>query len=109
MITLSLTLRKHSCHITSGYQQEQWQERVRGTLQALRHPIVFLEPFVSVVIVANAILTGFQTDPQYRTWPGWIYVEMSFATVLMFETWLFILHCLILKTWFKCSSNLYFL
>ena len=103
---------------------------------------MFLEPFVSVVIVANAILTGFQTDPQYRslrnqfrspcmasdrdqdfsvspainycraapdrTWPGWIYVEMSFATVLMFETWLFILHCLIIKTWFKCSLDLRF-
>ncbi|CAE7739884.1 Cacna1a [Symbiodinium pilosum] len=52
------------------------------------HPIMYLEPFVAIVILANGIVTGFQTDPLYRDWPGWIYVELAFAFFLLSEIFL---------------------
>ncbi|CAE7569889.1 unnamed protein product [Symbiodinium pilosum] len=30
-------------------------------------------------------MIGFQTDPQYRDWSGWVYVEMVFALFLVLE------------------------
>jgi len=49
------------------------------------HPLIFIEPFVAVLIVANGIMIGFQTDPQYENWSGWIYLEVIFAAVLVME------------------------
>ena len=49
------------------------------------HPIMYLEPFVALIIFANGVMVGFQTDPQYKHWPGWIYVEIVFAMFLVAE------------------------
>lgn len=49
------------------------------------HPLIFIEPFVAILIVANGIMIGFQTDPQYENWTGWIYLEVIFAVVLILE------------------------
>ncbi|CAJ1342874.1 unnamed protein product [Effrenium voratum] len=49
------------------------------------HPLIFIEPFVAVLIVANGIMIGFQTDPRWEDWSGWIYLELVFAAVLIFE------------------------
>ncbi|CAE7327233.1 Cacna1c [Symbiodinium natans] len=49
------------------------------------HPIMYLEPFVALIIFANGVMIGFQTDPQYKDWPGWIYVEMIFAMLMLAE------------------------
>eukprot|EP00913_Durusdinium_trenchii_P007635 g7172.t1 len=43
------------------------------------------EPFVAVLILANGIMIGFQTDPRYEDWDGWIYLEVIFAVVLIME------------------------
>lgn len=40
------------------------------------HPLIFIEPFVAVLILANGIMIGFQTDPRYEDWDGWIYLEV---------------------------------
>eukprot|EP00913_Durusdinium_trenchii_P028682 g26898.t1 len=34
--------------------------------------LMYLEPFVAILIVANGIMIGFQTDPEYADWPGQI-------------------------------------
>ncbi|CAJ1415897.1 unnamed protein product, partial [Effrenium voratum] len=31
------------------------------------------------------VMIGFQTDPLYRSWPGWTYLEIMFATFLVIE------------------------
>ncbi|CAE7946718.1 CAC [Symbiodinium sp. KB8] len=77
------------------------------------HPLIFIEPFVAVLIIvsrpfqratgwdfragarslalpsvfaeANGIMIGFQTDPGYEDWGGWIYLEVVFAAVLVVE------------------------
>jgi len=49
------------------------------------HPLIFIEPFVAILIVANGIMIGFQTDPSYENWSGWIYLEIMFAFVLIIE------------------------
>ncbi|CAE7331832.1 CAC [Symbiodinium sp. CCMP2456] len=49
------------------------------------HPLIFIEPFVAVLIIANGIMIGFQTDPLYEDWGGWIYLEVVFAVVLVVE------------------------
>ena len=36
---------------------------------APRHPIMYLEPIVAILIVGNGVMIGFQTDPRYRTCP----------------------------------------
>ena len=43
------------------------------------HPIMYLEPLVAVLIIGNGIMIGFQTDPNYKDWDGWVYIEMVFA------------------------------
>jgi len=48
-------------------------------------PIMYLEPFVAILIVANGVMIGFQSDPSYQDWPGWIYVEIAFAVCLVME------------------------
>ena len=46
---------------------------------------VLLEPLVACVIIANGIMIGFQTDPEYRDWDGWIWIETAFALFLIAE------------------------
>ncbi|CAJ1379020.1 unnamed protein product, partial [Effrenium voratum] len=46
---------------------------------------LLIEPLVAVLIVANGVMIGFQTDPLYRSWPGWTYLEIMFATFLVIE------------------------
>ena len=43
------------------------------------HPIMYLEPLVAILIVGNGIMIGFQTDPSYKEWNGWVYFEIGFA------------------------------
>jgi len=52
------------------------------------HPLMYLEPFVAVLILANGIMIGFQTDPLYQDWEGWVYLELAFAIVLLLEIFL---------------------
>jgi len=49
------------------------------------HPIMYLEPFVAFSILANAVAIGFQADPVYRDWQGWMAVEGAFVTFLLIE------------------------
>eukprot|EP00439_Symbiodinium_sp_Y106_P086151 s312_g31.t1 len=59
------------------------------------HPLLLLEPFVAVLIVANGVMIGFQTDPAYQDsrrwccldqdWHGWAYFEAAFASFLLLE------------------------
>ena len=54
---------------------------------SLRHPLMLVESVVSLLIVANAIMhlvvssrscsprMGFQLDPRWEDWQGWIYFE----------------------------------
>ena len=32
------------------------------------HPVVYLEPVVAVLIIANGVMIGFQTSPQFELW-----------------------------------------
>ncbi|CAE7686685.1 CACNA1S, partial [Symbiodinium sp. KB8] len=49
------------------------------------HPLLYIEPFVGILIVANGIMIGFQTDPLYEDWSGWTYIETTFAVILLIE------------------------
>jgi len=49
------------------------------------HPLMYVEPLVAVLIVANGVMIGFQTDPFYEIWEGWAYVELGFALFLFLE------------------------
>ncbi|CAE7302673.1 CACNA1S [Symbiodinium natans] len=47
------------------------------------HPLLLLEPFVALLIVANGIMTGVQTE--LENWDGWLYFELVFTTALLLE------------------------
>ncbi|CAE7893516.1 unnamed protein product, partial [Symbiodinium microadriaticum] len=47
--------------------------------------LMYLEPFVGFLILANGILIGLQTDPTFEDWPHWVYVEMVFNFFLVLE------------------------
>ena len=47
--------------------------------------LMYMEPLVAIMIVANGIMIGFQTDPRYEAWSGWIYFESIFAAFLLLE------------------------
>jgi len=47
--------------------------------------LMYMEPFVAILIVANGLMIGFQTDPSYESWNGWIYFEMVFGFFLVLE------------------------
>ncbi|CAE7800346.1 unnamed protein product [Symbiodinium sp. CCMP2456] len=49
------------------------------------HPLMYIEPFIALMILANGIVIGFQTDPSYQNWEGWIYLETAFAVLLVLE------------------------
>ncbi|CAE7208612.1 unnamed protein product [Symbiodinium sp. KB8] len=50
--------------------------------------LMYLEPFVGFLILANGILIGLQTDPTFEDWPHWVYVEMVFNFFLVLEVML---------------------
>ncbi|CAE7830626.1 Cacna1e, partial [Symbiodinium microadriaticum] len=47
--------------------------------------LFYIEPVVCMLILVNGILIGFQTDPRFEHWPGWPYVELAFAILLVLE------------------------
>ncbi|CAE7737295.1 Cacna1c [Symbiodinium sp. CCMP2592] len=47
--------------------------------------LMYMEPFVGFLILANGILIGLQTDPTFEDWPHWVYVEMVFNFFLVLE------------------------
>lgn len=49
------------------------------------HPLMYVEPFVALLIVANGIMIGFQTEPTYQVWDGWPIIECVFAGFLVLE------------------------
>ncbi|CAE6964861.1 unnamed protein product [Symbiodinium natans] len=49
------------------------------------HPLLLIEPLVALLIVANGVMIGFQTDPAYEDWGGWVYLEAAFAGSLVLE------------------------
>eukprot|EP00439_Symbiodinium_sp_Y106_P005727 s1252_g1.t1 len=59
------------------------------------HFLLYLEPLIALIIVANGICIGIQTDPTYENWHGWLYVELGFVTGLSLEliTRILILGC----------------
>eukprot|EP00434_Breviolum_minutum_P039084 symbB.v1.2.034690.t2/scaffold4523.1/size38513/6 len=46
------------------------------------HPLMYLEPFVGLLIIGNGVMIGFQTDPLFEEWPGWVW---SFTAILILE------------------------
>ncbi|CAJ1397974.1 unnamed protein product [Effrenium voratum] len=50
------------------------------------HPLMYVEPFVAILIVLNGVMIGFQTDPVFEEWGGWIYLEITFSSFLVIET-----------------------
>eukprot|EP00439_Symbiodinium_sp_Y106_P061816 s517_g9.t1 len=50
--------------------------------------LMYLEPFVGFLILANGIMIGLQTDPTFEDWPHWVYVEMVFNFFLVLEVML---------------------
>ncbi|CAE7405942.1 CAC, partial [Symbiodinium pilosum] len=49
------------------------------------HPLLLIEPFVAVLIIANGVMIGFQTDMRYQAWEGWVYLEAAFGSFLLLE------------------------
>lgn len=49
------------------------------------HPLMYVEPFVAFLIVANGIMIGFQTEPNFQAWDGWTVMECVFAGFLVLE------------------------
>ncbi|CAJ1340824.1 unnamed protein product [Effrenium voratum] len=45
------------------------------------HPLMYVEPLVALLIVANGIMIGFQTDPAFEDWSGFIYLEVVWLPV----------------------------
>ncbi|CAE7273000.1 Cacna1s [Symbiodinium natans] len=52
------------------------------------HPLMYLEPFVAVLIVGNGVMIGFQTDPAFESWGGFFYFELVFAIFIWLEIFL---------------------
>lgn len=60
------------------------------------HPLTYIEPVVALLIVANGVMIGFQSDPGYENWPGWPFLELGFTSLLIFEV-------LLRMYWLKCG------
>eukprot|EP00435_Cladocopium_sp_Y103_P022795 s2181_g5.t1 len=60
------------------------------------HPLTYIEPVVALLIVANGVMIGFQSDPGYENWPGWPFLELGFACLLILEV-------LLRVYWLKCA------
>eukprot|EP00439_Symbiodinium_sp_Y106_P026351 s2486_g3.t1 len=53
------------------------------------HPLMYLEPFVAVLIVLNGIMIGFQTDPSFQDYDDvFFYLELVFALFIWLEIFL---------------------
>ncbi|OLP87344.1 Voltage-dependent L-type calcium channel subunit alpha-1C [Symbiodinium microadriaticum] len=50
------------------------------------NPLMYIEPFVSFLIIANGIMIGFQTDRRWENWSGWPYIEGVLAFFLLLES-----------------------
>ncbi|CAJ1452533.1 unnamed protein product, partial [Effrenium voratum] len=50
------------------------------------NPLMYIEPFVAVLIVVNGIMIGFQTDRTFEGWAGWKYMEGILAFFLLLES-----------------------
>jgi len=49
------------------------------------HPLMYIEPLVAILIVANGVMIGFQTDPAYEGWTGFFYIELVLFIFLLLE------------------------
>ena len=49
------------------------------------HILLYLEPLIALIIIANGVSIGIQTDPLYEGWPYWMYVELGFVVLLSIE------------------------
>jgi len=47
--------------------------------------LLFMEPFVAILIIANGIMIGFQTHPDFSDWDGWPWLEVMFVVALVLE------------------------
>lgn len=47
--------------------------------------LLFMEPFVALLIIANGIMIGFQTHPNFEDWDGWPWLEVMFVIALVLE------------------------
>lgn len=54
--------------------------------QTASDPFLFLEPFVALLIVINAVLLGVQTDEELQHWEGWPVIEIGFTVAMFAET-----------------------
>eukprot|EP00434_Breviolum_minutum_P002875 symbB.v1.2.002531.t1/scaffold127.1/size312441/3 len=70
------------------------------------HPLVYIEPFVALLIIANGIMIGFQTEDALEDWHGWVYFETTFASFLILEI-LLRLHLLRCKRFFCGPEKLW--
>jgi len=50
------------------------------------NPLMYIEPFVAVLIVLNGVMIGFQTDRNFEDWEGWKYMEGTLAFFLLLES-----------------------
>lgn len=49
------------------------------------HPLMYIEPVVAILIVLNGVMIGFQTDPAFEDWTGFVYIEMAMFSFLLLE------------------------
>lgn len=47
--------------------------------------LLFMEPFVALLIIANGIMIGFQAHPNFEDWDGWPWLEVMFVIALVLE------------------------
>ncbi|CAK9096891.1 unnamed protein product [Durusdinium trenchii] len=50
------------------------------------NPLMYIEPFVAILILVNGIMIGFQTDRTWEDWTGWKYMEGVLAFFLLLES-----------------------
>jgi len=48
-------------------------------------PILYIEPFVALLIVSNAFILGVQTDVNWENWEGWQWIEVAFTFAFCLE------------------------
>ena len=48
-------------------------------------PVLYLEPFVAMLVVSNAFILGLQTDEEWEDWDGWQWIEVVFTLVFCVE------------------------
>ncbi|CAE7558887.1 Cacna1s [Symbiodinium natans] len=49
------------------------------------HPLMYIEMIVAILIIANGVLIGFQTDPKYQDWEGFSSLELFIQCCLFVE------------------------